>query len=163
MRRHDAITVRHRLPTTLAVSSSHPRLPSAAPTRSFSKSALSNDRSTQDPPPPADEAWVLRVTLSTLSLGDSGDSLPPGAPYMEATSMAPCLRSALHETATSVAPCPPEAPFIKSMAPCLPMHRHGRVGRFNVGPILVLFESLGSGLAATSVAPCLRSALHEIG
>jgi hypothetical protein len=78
MRRHDVTAVRHRLPTTLAVSSSHPRLPFwAAPTRSFLKSALSNDRSTQDPPPPANEAWVLRSTLSTPSLGGFGGSLPP--------------------------------------------------------------------------------------
>ena len=54
-----------------------PVSPSAAPTRSFSKSALSNDRSTQDPPPPANEAWVLRSTLSTPSLGGFGGSLPP--------------------------------------------------------------------------------------
>ena len=49
-----------------AVSSSHPRLPSAAPSRSFWNQFSNDDRSTRDPPPPTDEAWVLQVTLSTL-------------------------------------------------------------------------------------------------
>ena len=66
IRCHDATAVGHRLPTTLAVSSSHPRLPSTAPSRSFSNQLSQQRRSTQDPPPPSDEAWVLRVTLPTL-------------------------------------------------------------------------------------------------
>ena len=44
---------------------------------------LSNDRSTQDPLSPADEAWVLRVTLSTLLLWRLRWLLASEAPYME--------------------------------------------------------------------------------
>ena len=93
------------------------------------------------------------------SAGPSGDPVDP-SPL--AAPVALCLRSALHEKRLRWLPAP-RSVLHKSVAPCLPMHRHGRVGRFNVGPILVLFESLGSGLAATSVAPCLRSALRKIG
>ena len=122
-----------------------------------------DDRSPRDPPPPTDEAWVLRVTLSTLSLYDSGGALPTERSTTELASVAPCLRSTLHENSDFGGSLPSRIAFMKSMAPCLSMHRHGRVGRFYVGPILVLFESLASGLAATSVAPCLRSALRNIG
>ena len=56
-----------------------------------------DDRSPRDPPPPTDEAWVLRVTLSTLSLYDSGGALPTERSTTELASVAPCLRSTLHE------------------------------------------------------------------
>ena len=49
-----------------------------------------DDRSPRDPPPPTDEAWVLRVTLSTLSLYDSGGALPTERSTTELTSVAPC-------------------------------------------------------------------------
>ena len=65
-----------------------------------------DDRSTQDPPPPTDEAWVLRVTLSPLSLCNSGGSLPPERSAMELASAAPCLRSALQGRAGLVMPVP---------------------------------------------------------
>ena len=68
MRRHDVTAVGHRLPTTLGVSSSHPRLPSTAPSRPFSNQLSRQRRSTQEPPPPADEAQVLRVTCLPFSL-----------------------------------------------------------------------------------------------
>ena len=87
MRRHDVTTVRHRLPITLCCVV----IPSPAPfdssiTLLLEVSSPSDDRSTQDPPPPADEARVLRVTLNVclpFSLGDFGGSLPPEAPYIK--------------------------------------------------------------------------------
>ena len=54
----------------------------------------------QDPPPLTDEAWVLRVTLSTLSLCNSGGTLPTERSTMELASVAPCLRSALRRRLT---------------------------------------------------------------
>ena len=73
---------------------------------------LSNDRSTQDPPPPADEAWVLLLTLSTLLTwrlrwlpasrsalheNDFGGSLPPKRSTWNRLRWLPAPRSALHE------------------------------------------------------------------
>ena len=89
-------------------------------------SSPSNDRSTRDPPPPADEAWVLGVTLSTpfpwrlwwhllteapciLHGKRLRWHLPPEAPYMEATSRAPCLKKRPTWKATSVAFAPRSA------------------------------------------------------
>ena len=90
---------------------------------------LGHDRSTQDPPSPADEARVLRVTLSTL--------LPWRLRWLPA-SEAPYMKNDFGGS------LPPEAFFIKSVAPCLPMPRPR-----------ALPESLGSGLR-------IRSRRHQI-
>ena len=49
----------------------------------FGVSSPSNDRSTRDPPPPADEAWVLGATLSTPFSWRLRWHLPPEAPCTE--------------------------------------------------------------------------------
>ena len=48
-----------------AVSSSHPRVPSGTPARSI-WNQFSATTGLPDPPPLTDNAWVVRVTLSTL-------------------------------------------------------------------------------------------------
>ena len=74
MWRHDVTAVGHRLPTTLGVSSSHPRLPSTALSRPFSNQLSRQRQSTREPPPSADEAQVLRVTCLPFSLRACNDT-----------------------------------------------------------------------------------------